>query len=337
MKIKAAWLNITRACNLRCDWCYALEQLAKCQNMDLEYAKELADHLKSKGINTIILIGGEPTLYANLFELIAYLKSIGMAVEMATNGKRFSDPQFTRKIVEAGIDGINISIKGVNESEYQANTHSSGFEQMVAGYRNLATLGVEPTISYVITSSDEEGFDAFVEMLKNEKLNDLVIQFEKPALSMDEEVKAMDMRDMGKFCGYIFSSMEKSGINYTIEVSFPLCLIDKDVLEDMIEKGRISTCCHVQKGTGIVFDVDGKVVPCNHFMGYPFADEALDPKDPDAIEALMKTEIAKQFKNTVNRYPTSRCEVCDKWPICGGGCFIRWFYSDPSDYIGNEV
>lgn len=59
--------------NLRCDWCYALKQLAKHQSMDLQYAKELADYLKSKGVRTITLIGGEPTLYSQLFELILML------------------------------------------------------------------------------------------------------------------------------------------------------------------------------------------------------------------------------------------------------------------------
>lgn len=174
-------------------------------------------------------------------------------------------------------------------------------------------------------------------MLRHEKLDKLVIQFEKPALTLGDNVETMDPSDMGEFCGYIFSQMEKSGINYILEVSFPLCLIKEDILEEMLRKGRVVTCCHAQKGTGIVFDVTGEVVPCNHFMGYPFDDNALNPADPEAIEKLMELDTVQWFKETANKYPTSKCQTCDRWPICGGGCFTRWLYLNPNNYIRKEV
>ena len=40
-------------------------------------------------------------------------------------------------------------------------------------------------------------------------------------------------------------------------------------LNEMLIKKKISTCCHVQKGNGIVFDVTGEIIPCNHFLGFP--------------------------------------------------------------------
>ena len=153
------------------------------------------------------------------------------------------------------IDGINISIKGTTEEEYLYNTHQTGLCDMIEGYHNLKHLGFEPSISYVITTKDTNKFDKFVEMLSKEKLDNLVIQFEKPSLSTECGSKTMDIRDMGNFSCYIFSVLERGGFNYTIETSFPLCLIKKDVLQDMIEKKRISTCCHVQKGNGIVYHV----------------------------------------------------------------------------------
>lgn len=335
--IYTAWLTTNYTCNCKCDWCYAQKMLAKHRTMDLRYAKQIVKYLQAKGIQTITLIGGEPTIYPNLVELICYIKSLGMKVRLATNGKRFKDRNFVQQIVSSGIDGINISIKGTTEEEYFYNTHQTGLSEMIEGYHNLKHLGFEPSISYVVTTKETKKFDKFVDMLLKEKLDNLVIQFEKPSLSTDDNSKTMNIMDMGNFTSYIFSVLENYGFNYTVETSFPLCLIKNTVLQEMLDKKRISTCCHVQKGNGIVFDVTGEVIPCNHFLGYPFENKPLNLQNEKAMEELLDSEIVKQFRNTVNRYPSDRCAKCNLWHICGGGCFTRWFYIDPKKYIDTSM
>ena len=174
-------------------------------------------------------------------------------------------------------------------------------------------------------------------MLSKKNMDNLVIQFEKPSLSTEHETKTMNIRDMGNFTSYIYSVLENGGFNYTIETSFPLCLIKKDILQNMLEKKRISTCCHVQKGNGIVFDVTGEVIPCNHFLGYPFENKPLNLQNEKAIEELLNSKIVQQFKNTVKRYPSIKCSKCNLWHICGGGCFTRWFYINPDEYIETSM
>lgn len=335
--ISTAWLTTNYTCNCKCDWCYAQKMLAKHRNMDFKHAKQIVTYLQQKEIQTITLIGGEPTIYPNLIELICYIKSLGINVRLATNGKRLKDKDFAQQLIVSGIDEINISIKGTNEHEYRQNTHQAGLNYMIQGYNNLKQLGFKPSISYVITSNSTEKFDEFVKLLLKEDLDDVVIQFEKPSLSTDGSSKTMNIRDMGNFTSYVFSILEKNNFNYTIEISFPLCLIEKTVLKEMLNKKRISTCCHVQKGNGIVFDVTGEVIPCNHFLGYPFGDKPLNLQNENAIEELLNTDLVKQFKDTVNRYPSNKCIKCKLWHICGGGCFTRWFYIDPKEYIDTSI
>ncbi len=84
---------------------------------------------------------------------------------MATNGIKFKDKMFTQKILNSGIDGINISIKGTTEEEYLCYTHQIGLYDVIEGYQNLKHFGFEPTISYVVTDSNIEKFNMFVKML----------------------------------------------------------------------------------------------------------------------------------------------------------------------------
>lgn len=333
-KINTAWLTTNYTCNCKCDWCYAQKMLAKHRNMDYQYAKQIVDYLKSNGIKTITLIGGEPTIYPNITELIYYIKSKGINVRLATNGKRLSDKTFAQELVNAGIDGINISIKGTTEDEYYCSTHRTGLKNMIEGYHNLTDLGFNPSISYVVTTNDINRFNRFIDMILKEKMDNIVIQFQKPSLDIvGTSETMMNIKDMGIFTSYIFSLLEESKCNYTIEVSFPLCLIENNDLQKMLKKKRISTCCQVQKGGGIVFDVTGEIIPCNHFLGYPFEDKPLDLQNRKALEEFFNSKAFYQLRNTVNRYPTSKCVNCNLWSMCGGGCFTRWFYINPDDYI----
>lgn len=335
--ISAAWLTTNYTCNCKCDWCYARKMLDKNQHMDFELAKQIIQYLSVNSINNITLIGGEPTIYPDIIELISYIKTKGMMARIATNGKRLKDMSFAKQMIESGIDGINISIKGSSEQEYILNTHRAGMKDAITGYHNLKSLGFDPSVSYVVTSNNHGKFDEFVEMLIKSKLDNVVIQFEKPPLNSHGDTRTMDVRNMGSFAGYIFSVLEEKDINYTIELSFPLCLIEENVLQKMLKKERVSTCCYAQKGTGIVFDIEGKVIPCNHFLGYPFEDSPLNLQNKDSINELMEREVVKQFKETVKRFPSSKCINCDLWTICGGGCFTRWFYIEPKNYIKANV
>lgn len=333
INISTAWLTTNYTCNCKCNWCYAQRTFSKCNYMELGYAKKLVRYLKEKGVKTITLIGGEPTLYPNLIELINTIKRENMQVRLVTNGFMFKEEKFVEKIISTKIDGINISIKGATEEEYYTNTKRYGLYDMLKGYKNLKTKGMNPTFSYVVTDNNTKKFGELINMLQKEQINKLIIQFEKPVLNLKLDNKTMDIRQMGSFVQHIYNCLEKTDIDYTIEISFPLCLIEESLLNQMIKEGRIFTCCHVQKGLGIAFNVEGKMIPCNHFLEYPFCEERLDLNDINSIEKLQKGKTFQKFKDTVKRYPSEKCIECKMWNICGGGCFTRWFYIDPKSVI----
>ena len=126
---------------------------------------------------------------------------------------------------------------------------------------------------------------------------------------------------------------EYKEISYSMEISFPLCLIYEEILKELIAQGKIFNCCHVPRGTGIIFDQDFKVLPCNHFAEYPFSEESIDFSDKLSIEKLWESEVVKKFRKKTQCYPTKKCQECNLWLQCGGGCFTRWLYVDPNDYI----
>ena len=135
------------------------------------------------------------------------------------------------------------------------------------------------------------------------------------------------------FVGQIYKKLCNTSINYCIEISFPLCLVEPSILDKLSKENRIVNCCHVPRGSGINFDENFRIIPCNHFADYPFSDTPVDPLKPSSIEEILSADIVKRFRHLARSYPALKCQSCNLWEQCGGGCFTRWLSLDPNDYI----
>lgn len=101
------WLevNLTDKCNGNCSWCIEKE------GYHPEYHapwQVIANAALAHGALNIILLGGEPTLFRDIYHLIAHLVIHGRHVWITTNGSLL-----TRKYVETHLPqiyGVNISI-----------------------------------------------------------------------------------------------------------------------------------------------------------------------------------------------------------------------------------
>ena len=73
-----AWLNVNQQCNMRCKWCYA-EHTHYPSEREMSYtlAKEIVNICLELGVSEFVLIGGEPTLWSHLFDIIQYIKERG--------------------------------------------------------------------------------------------------------------------------------------------------------------------------------------------------------------------------------------------------------------------
>ena len=301
--------------------------------MPLDMAKRIVDTLVENGVKNITLIGGEPTLYSGLTELITYIKqqAPGTRVSLTTNGIRLSDEAFSKELLDAGLDGCNLSLKGFSENDYENNTGNGiGYERALDGYNNLLKNGKTPTLSYVIADNNLSNVDRLYKLCVEHGIDKLLVQFVKPMVCPESQ-PIMPMKDMGEITEYIYSKWADN-FGYKVEVSFPVCLIDSGIYDEMREKGKVITGCHVQTGEGINFDINGRVLPCNHFVGMPFSnDKALTSQD---IEKLRDSSLYHMVKDKARSLPVAKCKECRYWNDCRGGCFTRWLYEDPKSVIG---
>lgn len=161
-------------CNLRCIWCpsghdnliQASGRKQCIMNYDMFCALiESAKSFDNK-INVLRLYKeGEPLVNPYYSEMIAYAKKSNCfkRIDTTTNGVLLN-PQLNRKIVEAGLDQINISVNGMDSEQIYKNTgRKVDFDQYVNNIRDLYEHRGEcivyiKSIKDILTKEEREKF-----------------------------------------------------------------------------------------------------------------------------------------------------------------------------------
>jgi len=85
-RLLAIRLETNKSCNLRCRYCYAQSGEDSVKVADFDVLKRIVSEAKELGIRSVVVIGGgEPTLYPNLKELVAYIDSLGIIPMIFSN------------------------------------------------------------------------------------------------------------------------------------------------------------------------------------------------------------------------------------------------------------
>ena len=114
------WLGQT--CNLHCHFCYFLDRI-KSQGhpehpfMSLEKAEEICRTLvQVYGNDAVDIQGGEPTIYPQINELVAYCSKIGLRPTLITNALALANRDRCVALHEAGLCDLLVSVHGQGET-----------------------------------------------------------------------------------------------------------------------------------------------------------------------------------------------------------------------------
>lgn len=141
--MKLSDIKIGYSCNNNCMHCvieeqkkWALENKGREYRTTEEYKKEILDS-KKKGATHICVTGGEPTIRKDLFEILDFIKSLGLGIDMQTNGRMFFYNEFAKRFSAYDISFV-IAVHGPNEEIHDSVTRSkNSFEQTTTGIKNL--------------------------------------------------------------------------------------------------------------------------------------------------------------------------------------------------------
>lgn len=176
-------ISVTDRCNLRCTYCMPEEGVDFIPHDEILRYEEIIHLCRcfvQLGVSKVKITGGEPLVRKNLSYLIKSIKEIeGIEnVTITTNGVLLADQ--VGDLVEAGIDGINVSLDTLNSDHFKSLTRFDRIHQVKEGIKEalkyediilkincvpLNTESVEDILDIVSLAKDNRIHVRFIEVM----------------------------------------------------------------------------------------------------------------------------------------------------------------------------
>jgi radical SAM protein with 4Fe4S-binding SPASM domain len=339
-KFNTTWLVLTYNCDNRCNWCYAnSNNLKEKQSFPEQYEEGTLNLLESLGLKKVILIGGEPTLYPNLPNLLRKFENTGIEIGLVSNGRKLSDYKFAKELKDSGLKAMSISFSGYCSNVQDKLTGISGsFDEAMAGLENALSAGLRVSSNTVITRDNIGELEKIVDVLGN-KVRNMTWNFCGVCLSEDSNNKSMlHPIETAKAFQRIYDYSKKERVKIKLVTPMPFCIFDKDYLERFKKEGIISGGpCQLTHGKNFVIDYNGDILPCTHFNGFPMMNIFENGKVISSEDFIGKyfnpKGIPSQFRTKISRFPSKKCGDDSCKEPCTGGCPLIWKIFKPEEVI----
>ena len=147
-------------CNQKCLHCYAAGQpLSDTPELTTAQWKEVLDRLRAANIPQVTFTGGEPTLRADLVELVDAAQ--WFVTRLNTNG-RLLTPALCQKLYDASLDSVQVTLYSHDKDIHNALVGADGFDDTVAGIRAAVAAGLSVSVNTPLCSLNT----AYDEMLR---------------------------------------------------------------------------------------------------------------------------------------------------------------------------
>lgn len=148
-------------CNLNCKMCSMQEraEIVKRSGMSYELSsqtiKDLIEQAANMGIGQLYLVGGEPFLREDVFDIIKFAHGYNMRTIVTTNGTLLGDPRIIEGILESKLHNLAVSFDGACENSYKNIRGEGIFEKIKANVQLLNRIKKEKksSLPYIHISS----------------------------------------------------------------------------------------------------------------------------------------------------------------------------------------
>ena len=341
------WLNLITLCNNKCLGCYAEDSCTpnaipvEDSMMPEQQALELLDSIKHAGCRTCILIGGEPTLHPGIIRIFGHgKKQLGLKMKLVSNGRRFSHGKFCDEMIAAGLETgeITLSMHAPSREESLALAGSAkAFDQFLTGLNNLCHRGVRPGINIVLFKHTEPYIEQMLQCMIENDISNVAFNLGAPSFGTGggNAEFCLPPDTLAQRAYEIFEMGERMGIKTSFLFQVPFCLLEHEKMQRLIAAGAISSGCQIMSGSGILFNKNGDLVPCNHLLDQvtlPRADAERVMRE-NSFDSFWNSEHMTSLRTEACEYRADSCRECEWWNMCGGGCSLFWTCYNPSDYI----
>ena len=145
-------ISLTERCNFRCQYCMPQKPFSWVPNENLLSFDELFLFVKSamdEGITKVRLTGGEPLLREDLDKFISMIYNHNPDVDLALTTNGYLLPQTAKKLKDAGLKRLNISLDSLTPANAQKIAQKDVLSQVLKGIDKALEVGLGVKINMV--------------------------------------------------------------------------------------------------------------------------------------------------------------------------------------------
>lgn len=334
-KPQTMWISLTDICNNKCAWCYEQGNHAdKVKFIERETVKKILETMPTVGVKKCILIGGEPTLHPELYEIISDIKEKKLSISLVSNGRQFTKRPNAEKLKNAQIDSLVLSIHGWSDETYFKFTQSKhGFDELKTSIRLLQEYKIAFGINVVLSKHTSDEINNIIDFINWIGLKQASFNIAAPVISRNgiDTSFVAEMKDYKIQVMEMYRKCKSQGIKANFLLTIPHCIFSDDEFTELTQNGSVASGCQVLRGGGVVFKTNGAIATCTHIADFEIANtnttlEILET--PNSFLSYWKSDELMVTRQKANCYRSDECSTCNHWLNCGGGCLIHWSRHD---------
>lgn len=183
-------LDITYACNARCDFCFNRELPHNFAQFSMDSLKKMLSELPKKGCH-LFLSGGEPFIHKEIFEMIYLIKKAGHSCGLVTNSTLLNEEK-VKKLIALKLDYIFFSLHGDQERHDKVTKITGSFDKVLSALELFKKFDPKNRcklhVNSVITSENLHHYPQLIEKMSHYSLN--TFRLAHPTFNFENEIKA---------------------------------------------------------------------------------------------------------------------------------------------------
>ncbi|MFK7985110.1 MAG: radical SAM protein [Sandaracinaceae bacterium] len=171
--------ELTLLCDHACTHCGSRAGVAREHELSTREALAVVEELAALGAGEVVLIGGEAYLHPGFLEVVSALREASITPVMTTGG-RGVDAALARRMAEAGMQRVGVSVDGLRETHDQMRARKGSFDDALRCIEVCREAGLKVTANTNLNRLNEADFEALYEVLRDAGARGWQVQLTAP-------------------------------------------------------------------------------------------------------------------------------------------------------------
>lgn len=299
---------LTNACNLRCKYCFNLDDLSAPQ-IPLQDVCQILAAAYGKGHRYVSITGGEPFIYRRIFEVLDFAHDLGFWINILSHGGLLTDEKI-RSLKSYWRLRVRISLDGANKETHDALRGQGTFDTTLARVDRLIEDGIAVGVGMTVSQQNVSEIPDMMDLCLSKGVTFLriipVVRVKKGKAAVVDA--ALHER--------ILESIVEQSIRHMDVLDLPP-RSERSALNDI----NILTTRRCTAGSGFFSVTSNKeILPCPLIYEHP---KIPTRKFESGDSFVQITKSMDQIFQSMEPHLRGICQSCEFRSVCYGGCIAE--------------